>query len=360
MFVCQPKIPDNRLLPFLQATDPDQTRDCLDTLLSRHAAPIISGILYRRWRVSTRTTGAKPFETRAEQDAQDVRGETIVRLLSRLVDSKVDPASPQIADFESYVSMTTYHLCDRVLRGRSPRRRLLQDRIEALLRRRPEFALWRNPEGRRVCGMALWRHEARPEIGSLQIRLLCENPSALHIALDPDCRLEPAHLLPLLKALFTWLDRPLLCADLLRLVIAFHHPEGLIEPLPVETNACDSMPEEADQSQNIEITVERRLYLRQLWTEICALPPRQRMALLLNLNESPGCDALTLWTALGIVTRDEIARALSLTPLQLARLWDRLPLSDARIARLLAVTPRQVIDLRKAARKRLQRHMRAY
>ena len=50
---------------------------------------------------------------------------------------------------------------------------------------------------------------------------------------------------------------------------------------------------------------------------------------------------------------------LSMSAEQFSQLWDELPLDDASIARLFGITRQQVINLRKTARERLARRMKA-
>lgn len=55
----------------------------------------------------------------------------------------------------------------------------------------------------------------------------------------------------------------------------------------------------------------------------------------------------------GVASLREIAMVLEIAPEELAALWQELPLDDATIARRLACTRQQVINLRISARKRL-------
>jgi hypothetical protein len=90
------------------------------------------------------------------------------------------------------------------------------------------------------------------------------------------------------------------------------------------------------------------------------LPLRQRTALLLNLRDPSGGDALDLLPLTGTASLREIARVLDLDAEELAQLWPELPLDDNRIAERLSVSRQQVINLRKAARARLGRRMAAF
>ena len=60
---------------------------------------------------------------------------------------------------------------------------------------------------------------------------------------------------------------------------------------------------------------------------------------------------------LGIATFQELAGMLGMAKEELAELWNRLPLDDNEIGARLGVERQQVINLRSAARQRLQRRM---
>jgi hypothetical protein len=97
--------------------------------------------------------------------------------------------------------------------------------------------------------------------------------------------------------------------------------------------------------------------LQRLWGEILELPARQRAALLLNLRDADGNGMLALFPLTGVATMRDIATALEMPARELAELWSRLPIEDARIAERLGVTRQQVINLRKSARERLSRRV---
>ena len=82
-------------------------------------------------------------------------------------------------------------------------------------------------------------------------------------------------------------------------------------------------------------------------------------ALLLNLRGDDGLPALELFFLGGIVEMPAMARALGLSPDDFARLLPHFPLDDATIGSMIGKTPQQVINLRKAARDRLKRRMKA-
>jgi DNA-directed RNA polymerase specialized sigma24 family protein len=115
----------------------------------------------------------------------------------------------------------------------------------------------------------------------------------------------------------------------------------------------------ADPAPDAAASLQQRDHIALLWEEIRRLPPRQAAALLLNLRDAQRGNALMLLPLMGIASMREIARTLGMSAEDLAAIWNRLPFEDAEIAGLLGITRQQVINLRKSARERLARRMRA-
>jgi hypothetical protein len=131
---------------------------------------------------------------------------------------------------------------------------------------------------------------------------------------------------------------------------------GATGPSP-SPNEVDPLDRVADPTADVAAEVERREYLRRLWSGIERLPRRHCAALLLNLRDDRGRGVLALLPLMGIATVREIAALLGSSEAALAAIWDQLPLDDAAIARRLGTTRREVISLRKVARGRLARWM---
>ena len=89
------------------------------------------------------------------------------------------------------------------------------------------------------------------------------------------------------------------------------------------------------------------------------MPRRQRIALLLNLRNPHGINVITLIPTTGVATFEQIAQALEIPAAEFEQLWVELPLDDLRLAAYLGATRQQVINLRKTARERLLKRMRA-
>jgi hypothetical protein len=125
----------------------------------------------------------------------------------------------------------------------------------------------------------------------------------------------------------------------------------------------DSASADLDEAGNVSSpapesdVIDVRKRLERLWVQVCALPVRQRHALLLNLRDGKRGSALTLLPAIGIASVLGIAAVLEMTNDDLRQIWNELPLDDNQIARRLGIARQQVINLRKSARARLARRM---
>ncbi|MDQ2856884.1 MAG: hypothetical protein M3R68_11180, partial [Acidobacteriota bacterium] len=128
-------------------------------------------------------------------------------------------------------------------------------------------------------------------------------------------------------------------------------------PQSIESPDSESSVHRLISSPRIDLLLEQRLYLAQLWTEVCQLPVLQRSALLLNLRDAHGGSAIFFIPHLEIASQKQIAEVLELSEEVFSRLWNELPWDDARTAQMLGITRQQVINLRKTARERLARRM---
>jgi hypothetical protein len=340
---------DSSLLPFIRALDTDQEERCLVQLIEKQAAPIIRRILSSSLRFHLGRAGSGA----ANQSADDLFGDVVVNLLRRLRSLKADPSRHVINDFRGYVASATYNACYLYLRHKYPQRCRVKNRLRYLLTHHQEFALWVSVAHGLLCGFAKWRGR-----DSIAAKSRLEQISQKNSEWEQAARLasignEATALINLLTALFNWTGKPIELEDLVNIVANLwgvkDRPD---EPL-------DTVSELSGSHITLETALEQRDLLGQLWGEICLLPPRQRAALLLNLRDAQGRDLITILPFTRTATIEEIAVALDIPLAQFAQLWNDLPLDDTKIAQLLDATRQQVINLRKCARERLERRMKA-
>jgi RNA polymerase sigma factor (sigma-70 family) len=316
---------DPLLEPLIAATD-DQVRSRhVETLVVEYAGPLIRKIVARC---------ARSDRQLREQDAEDVIATVTLRLVRKL--RRLGSESDTIRQFQDYVATLTYNTVYDFLRRRFPERSRLKNRLRYVLTRDVRLRLWEAPSGP-AGGLAEWSGSA---IVAQQIELPagCTARAALNGH-------EPADAL---VALFRQLGTP---ASLDALTDAVAELWGIRDSVkPVGELPQTMEPSPLDRA-------ETRQFLAVLWAEIRLLGSPHRTALLLNLRDGDGINAIQHFLLLGIARFDELAAAIGITIGELAKLWNELPLDDHAIAGMLGTTRQHVINYRKTARNRLARRM---
>ena len=324
---------DPSLLPFLDASDAPEEAVALARLNAEQIEPTIR-----------RGLGYKIGFARPE--LEELYNDIQLRLLKRLRALKQDPAGNQIVNLRGYVATVTRNTCDEYLRQRYPLRRSLKDRVRRHLLSNSEFALWEDAEHNWLAGLCDSQdHQLSKD--ELQECLKTEWQSVdvqrldLHELLTTICRvargpIELDALTELIAGLWGIEDHP-------------------AESLDAVSNA--TLEEQPGTEINPATIIERRQSLQMLWREICQLPRRQRVALLLNLRNPNGINVITLLPATGVATFEQIAQTLEIPANEFEQLWSQLPLDDLSLAAYLGATRQQVTNLRKTARERLLKRM---
>jgi DNA-directed RNA polymerase specialized sigma24 family protein len=349
---------DALLLPFLKAEGQTASQNLLTELIEAHAVPMINVIIGQKLRVSV--NGARA--THAAQEAEDVRSEILLQLISRLNALKTEDEGRAIANFRSYVAVTTHNACHEFLRRKYPGRWRLKNRLRYLLTHRSDFALWEGEEGDWLCGLETARGQKRIVSAGRVDELRNDPQASKRLGLEGRNAqlMNPAELL---RAIFQSLGGAVGLDDLVSLVSEL---QGVKDRAP-EYGTEEEMDDEGDPYENladsrtdVATEIEQRRYVEHLWREICGLPQRQRTALLLNLRDDRGGDVIALFPMLGVASIRQIAEVLGLPAEEFAALWHDLPLDDASIAGRLGLSRQQVINLRKSARERLARRMKEF
>ncbi len=284
--------------------------------------------------LTQRIVGWRLGATATPQDREDIVGDVLVDLLSRMDLVRRGEANA-IADLSAYTAVAAHHACDRYLRRRFPLRYRLGTRVRYLFETSKDYRLWQ-AEGGWICArLGDQDKAAKAPLAPGWVK---------EVALKP-----PATEARAVASIFEYLNAPARLSDVVEGVAV------LLNVRDLEASADDL--DLAAKSENRERQLEHRQTLEALWKEIQELPRPQRFALLLNLRDEEGLCALTSLPWTGVATMRQIAAAVELPAEELAGLWARLPLSDLEIAGRLGLTRQQVINLRKAARQRLARRM---
>lgn len=340
MFVTSPQI-DPTLLPFLDASNAPEEAAALARLIAEQIEPTIRRGLGFKLRLS------RPQNDQNRHDLEEIYNDIQLRLIKRLRALKEDPVQNQIANLRGYVATVTRNTCDEYLRQRYPLRRSLKDRVRRHLLSHPEFALWEDAEHNWLAGFSGWQNagRGRTNVGELLelLKLEWKNVDVQRLELND-----------LLTTIFRVANGSLEVDQLTELIAGFW---GIEDHLPETVDGTTLLNEQLRVDINPATIIERRQSLELLWGEICHLPRRQRVALLLNLRNPQGINVITLLPATGVATFEQIALALEIPVAEFEQLWAQLPLDDLHLADYLGATRQQVINLRKTARERLLKRM---
>ncbi|MFP5245902.1 MAG: hypothetical protein ACLGH0_04335, partial [Thermoanaerobaculia bacterium] len=316
------------LRSYLSASTDPEVDACLAIILDELAKPIVR-------RIVASTVRDAP----GANDAEDVVSDTLADLLRRLRDLRREPANP-IHDLRGYIVTCAYNRCHERLRERYPARNRLRNHLHYLFGHHAELALWKFAQHALVCGLREWEGRA-PASDDRAERL------SLPARTDPTAE-NRRQINTLVFAALRNLGAPIeldAFVDAIARIIDLDQQRVELPLTESESFAAPSVDEDFDI----------RMALRELWDDIGKLSQKQRMALLLNLRDAHGRESLSLLLHTRTATVDEIADVVGIPKAHFAQLWNELPLSDAAIAELLGITPRQVIKLRRLARERLRR-----
>ena len=301
---------DAVLAELLHAADEDARCRALDSVV-RKGAPVVDAVLRRYSRTFS-----------ARNELEDVRANVMLRLVRRL--NEVTRGQAVVRRFNDFVATLAFNAANDLLREHFPLRTRLKNRIRYVLSRETALDTWMHASGI-AAGFPAWNGRAPLP--------------ACPPAIVPRGVLEAA-----IVAVLEGTGGPVLLDDLVEAVAAAW---GIAEV---------SITTEADVPvQPANVALEQRHELAAIWNEIRTLPEKQRSALLLNLRDPQSGSAIELLVLTGTASIDDLAEALSMTPEELAEIWNDLPLDDQTIASRLGVQRQQVINLRRAARERLLR-----
>jgi hypothetical protein len=343
---------DPLLVPFLEASDEAECDRLLHRLTSETAGPVIKRVIGNKLS-SINSSGT---EGAGQSDAEDVYSTVILSLIGRLreiKDSSSDLAP--IADFASYAAVVTFNAWNAHLRRKYPLRNQLKNKLRYMLTHSRELALWDVQEQEQVCGYRHWQTKQKPTVTTGEVRSLRDDVWALERA---GCLAasERTDIQKTALAVLNLFGRPVELDDLVGIVAEVAGVKDL--PSAPIMNVRGQRADVASEARGgFDNAVECRLYLEKLWQEIAGLPPRQRVALLLNLKDPEGENGLELFSLTGVANLAKIAQAVEMGAAELAGVWNELPFEDSIIASRLQLTRQQVINLRKCARQRLARRM---
>ena len=307
------------LLDSFLAAAPENADAALGDLLDTHASPIARRVIVHRLGDRCR-------------DADDVHAQVLLHLMLRLRRGRVEETLGAINTFAAYVAAAAHHGCDHYVRATHPLRWQLRNRIRYALEHERSFALWKSVNGVWLCGRQGW-----------QTRSAVDPPA---VADAPP--VAATQMKAFLTQLFERVGGPL------ALTAVVDTAADLWGVPRFQTADVAELDQLSDRARTADAALAQRQHAAQAWLAIRELPVRQRQALLLHLAD----DALSVFVTTGTASIRAIAEALDLDLAAFAALWEQLPLADNAIAERLGCARQQVINLRMAARKRLNNRLR--
>jgi DNA-directed RNA polymerase specialized sigma24 family protein len=335
---------DVLLEPLLTEVSDVQADEILSHLITDHAEPVIKGVIRFKLRLNS-------FRETQREEADDLHQDVVLQLLTQLQRFRRLPQFHPITDLRGMAAVIAHRTCARWMRRQFPERHALKNRLHYLVTRQRGFALWQDSEGKLLAGFAVWQQQLQTTRSLPEIEKLPAHIRALKSE-------KTQQLAELIASLFNYLGGPIEFDELVGNVAAL---QGISDqPIESLTDDEDTAFEPAAAEPDPAWRTEKRFFLQRLWEELQQLPLNQRAALLLNLKDTTGFGAITLFPATGIASIRQLAGALEINPEELATMWNDLPIEDARIAELTGLTRQQVINARKSGRERLARRLKGF
>lgn len=317
---------DPVLRPYISAEDDVSGSRALEQVLGQVVRPTIRRVLQRALRTSA---------IRADE-LDDLEAGVVLRLIEKLqaIPFFEDDAVRKLDD---YVARLTYNVISDVRRLNAPERARLKRRLRYVLGSDPRITSWEGANGT-LCGLAEWCDRVDA------VQQFTFNASTVHPELTDDRRAGDA-----LVHLFRMAGAPMLLEE----------ATTVLARLWNVTDKSSLRRASTDRATNADPSslYDRREELQIVWREILRLPQQQRTALLLNLRDAFGLNAVELFPLTRAATLDDVAAAAGVSAAKLTQMWSRMPLRDQEIADMLGVTRQQIINFRKSARERLRRRI---
>jgi RNA polymerase sigma factor (sigma-70 family) len=340
---------DNLLLPYLHAGNESEREQHLDELLTVRAAPIVRQILRRRLGFYVSSRGINENN----QDAEDLYQEAMTRIVQVLHELQAPSSGTDIENYERYVARVASNICIDFLRAKSPARTRLKDSLRDLFRRHKDLVSWEY-ENEILCGFAVWRNSGKTAFSEQASRDIEAKSESFQVArfADEDVRTAP---LPQIAAeLFDWIGGPIEIDVLVRMMASLldvrERPLESIDDLVTpawEAHFAGSAP-------SSESALQAKELLEQLWGAIKRLPSEQRDAFCLGFEDQTGQDLFSALLGAGLVTLKEMAKGLSRSVEEVARLRMLVPMDSAAVAAELNASRDNVYKWRFRAVQRLK------
>lgn len=290
----------------------------------------------------------------SDETLEDLTVETVERLV-KAVRRREARAEIQMSDPIRYALAVADTVFDDYIRLQRPQWARLKRRVIYLIDSPKHSMIFKRWKYRSewIAGFTRWlNHPFRP---NARYHTLCSQPDSFCHQELHDHSPSELSLDRLMMHLFRWLGIPVEVDELTTRIadlqeIKDNTPLSLDEMAQQAEREPDFWipPSEEDVERFVLDSLESSTFCETLRLLIAELPLRQRTALLLGMTT----DEMLL-----IGTLSALAGLLQIPLEELKALWTGLPLDDATIAQRLDITPKQVSNLRKCARERLERNL---
>jgi RNA polymerase sigma factor (sigma-70 family) len=337
MLVGQPNDSEPLYQEFLAASDPLTADRLLEHLLTTSLEPRIRRFLRRRLGASLRIDD----DSLINQDALDLAGEIRVALINALRRFRESPGEHRIRSIDAYASVVIRNFYNEYLRRKYPVRFRLRNQVRYVVENTQGMSMAMGPQDRTIC--VLDRHMANAPV---QVVLNGASPDLRERLERSGIDVASGAMTAVVEAILSDAQAPVALDDL---VAALAELRGIRETIDVE---IDEAIEVRDHSAG---PTDLKEFLTTVWRDILELPLRHRKVLLLHLADDHDDNLLIMFPVHGVASIRAIAAAVEMDADELARIWNRLPLPDLEIAKLMGLERQQVINLRQSARRSLQR-----
>jgi hypothetical protein len=334
-------------------TETEQTRS-FDEITRTETAPLLRKILWQRLGFYVNPDGRSPNNPAAEE----LYNRILLSLTQRMDRLLAEPERFPTAEYRHRVISLASDECQNFLRARSEPDARLKHYLGGMLRRRHEFKIWNDADGRALCGFAAWEGRRISIASSERLAWLRENPESFKSPKHTYKSLQKAPYPELIAEVFQLSGDPIGFEDLAEVIPLFRPvspqiPEQPAEPIEGTENAPEHQGAAAAAPAGGGL--EKKERLKQLWVAIKQLPPESRLTLCLSPFGRECEDLWDLLLATDAVSPAELAEGLDLSWEQITELRQQAPLDTKTLANnYLGTTASQVNQWRRQAANQLR------
>ena len=327
--------------------------------------------------VDTKNSFLYGDQSLTEQDAEDLASIVATSVSVRLLQQTSGAIKP-VENVVAFTKQVAYHAFASEIRVKKPAWRQTEYKLLYLFKQpNSPFGVWDTGHGTplrdQFSGYIVWRR-AKRRLALPHLREMLKNHpfDVLSQTQHGHSDYTSASAWDLLAWIYLALEGPSLFGELISGFLQLRPPQERAYTKREWQRVQDGSSDRADFIPDVTFNPERLLIeqeeaakqnethrelLAYLWKCLHApmMLPHQSAAYLLGLGQrSPGGQGnLRQFAALLHLTVDEIALAMTLPRETVEKIWSHLPLSDKQIGNMYQASPTQIVDYRRAAKKKI-------